>query len=112
MMDFPQPQMIAVNGVELEVFTAGAGKPIVLCHGWPEHAFSWRHQIQPLVDAGYHVIVPNQRGYGHSTKPDDVTDYAIEHLTGDLIGLLDHFGYDNACFVGHDWGASSFGTWP
>ena len=65
MMDFPQPQMIAVNGVTLEVFTAGTGKPIVLCHGWPEHAFSWRHQIQPLVDAGYHVIVPNQRGYGH-----------------------------------------------
>ena len=105
MLDFPQSQMIAVNGVELEVFAAGSGKPIVLCHGWPEHAFSWRHQIQPLVDAGYHVIVPNQRGYGRSTKPDDVTDYAIEHLCGDLIALLDHFGYDNACFVGHDWGA-------
>ena len=105
MMDFPQPQMIAVNGVTLEVFTAGTGKPIVLCHGWPEHAFSWRHQIQPLVDAGYHVIVPNQRGYGHSSKPAAVTDYAIEFLTGDLIALLDHFGYDDACFVGHDWGA-------
>ena len=50
MMDFPQPQIIAVNGVELEVFTAGAGKPIVLCHGWPEHAFSWRHQIQPMSE--------------------------------------------------------------
>ena len=104
MMDFPSLQMIAVNGVELEVFTAGTGA-IVLSHGWPEHAFSWRHQIQPLVDAGYHVIVPNQQGYGHSTKPADVTDYAIEHLTGDLIGLLDHYGYDDACFIGHDWGA-------
>ena len=60
-MDFPQPQMIDVNGVSLEVFTAGQGTPLVLCHGWPEHAYSWRYQIQPLVDAGYHVIVPNQR---------------------------------------------------
>ncbi|MBV26671.1 MAG: alpha/beta hydrolase [Gammaproteobacteria bacterium] len=105
MVDFPEPQMIAVNGVELEVFSAGAGKPIVLCHGWPEHAFSWRHQVQPLVQAGYHVIVPNQRGYGHSSKPEAVTDYDINHLTGDLIALLDHFGYTDACFVGHDWGA-------
>jgi len=91
--------------VELEVFSAGSGKPIVLCHGWPEHAFSWRHQIQPLVDAGYHVIAPNQRGYGRSSRPEAVTDYDITCLTGDLIALLDHFGYEDACFVGHDWGA-------
>ncbi|MEM7099501.1 MAG: alpha/beta hydrolase [Pseudomonadota bacterium] len=102
---FPDPQMISVNDVELEVFTAGAGKPLVLCHGWPEHAFSWRHQIQPLVDAGYHVIVPNQRGYGQSSKPDAVEDYDINRLTGDLAALLDHFGYEDAVFVGHDWGA-------
>lgn len=105
MVDFPQPQMLAVNGIELEVFSAGSGKPIVLCHGWPEHAFSWRHQIKPLVDAGYHVIVPNQRGYGQSTKPSAITDYDIEHLTADLIAILDHYGYEDACFVGHDWGA-------
>ena len=104
-MDFPQPEMIEVNGVDLEVFSVGAGKPIVLCHGWPEHAYSWRHQIEPLVNAGYHVIAPNQRGYGHSTKPAAVTDYDIQHLTGDLLGLLDHFGYEDACFVGHDCGA-------
>ncbi|MEC7378760.1 MAG: alpha/beta hydrolase [Pseudomonadota bacterium] len=104
-MDFPQPQMIDVNGVSLEVFTAGQGTPLVLCHGWPEHAYSWRYQIQPLVDAGYHVIVPNQRGYGHSSRPQAVTDYDIQHLTGDLVGLLDHFGYEQAAFVGHDWGA-------
>lgn len=105
MMDFPQAQMIAVNGVELEVFTAGEGKPLVLCHGWPEHAYSWRHQVQPLVDAGYHVIMPNQRGYGKSSKPSDITDYDINQMTGDLAALLDHFGYKDACFVGHDWGA-------
>lgn len=105
---FPKPTMIAVNGVELEVFEAGrenAGKPIVLCHGWPEHAFSWRHQVPALVAAGYHVIVPNQRGYGNSSCPAAVTDYDIAHLTGDLVALLDHYGYARATFVGHDWGA-------
>ena len=102
---FPESTQIQVNGVELEVFSAGAGKPIVLCHGWPEHAFSWRYQIQPLVDAGYHVIAPNQRGYGHSTKPEAVEEYDITHLTGDLAALLDHYGYEDAVFVGHDWGA-------
>jgi len=107
--DFPAPTLISVNGVELEVFEAGqqnAGKPIVLCHGFPEHAFSWRYQMPVLVEAGYHVIVPNQRGYGNSSRPTEVTDYDIEHLTGDLIALLDHYGYEDATFIGHDWGAN------
>ncbi|MGA5304672.1 alpha/beta fold hydrolase [Nucisporomicrobium flavum] len=106
--DFPEPTRMSVNGVELEVFEAGrqnAGNPIVLCHGWPEHAFSWRHQVPALAAAGYHVIVPNQRGYGRSSRPAEVTDYDLEHLSGDLVALLDHFGYDDATFVGHDWGA-------
>ena len=106
--DFSEPTLVSVNGVELEVFEAGqenVGNPIVLCHGWPEHAFSWRHQMPALASAGYHVIVPNQRGYGNSSRPTEVTDYDIEHLTGDLVGLLDHYGYEDATFVGHDWGA-------
>ncbi|WP_246778324.1 alpha/beta fold hydrolase [Maritalea myrionectae] len=107
--EFPNPTMIAVNGVELEVFEAGQdnkGNPIVLCHGWPEHAFAWRHQVPALVAAGYHVIVPNQRGYGNSSCPAEVTAYDIAHLTDDLAALLDHYGYDDAIFVGHDWGAN------
>lgn len=106
--NFPEPTTISVNGVKLEVFEAGrenAGTPIVLCHGWPEHAFTWRHQMSALAAAGYHVIVPNQRGYGNSSRPAEVTEYDIEHLTGDLVALLDHFGYADATFVGHDWGA-------
>ncbi|MFI6711325.1 alpha/beta fold hydrolase [Nonomuraea sp. NPDC050478] len=106
--DFPEPTLIPVNGVELEVFEAGrenVGKPVVLCHGWPEHAFSWRHQMPALAAAGYHVIAPNQRGYGNSSRPTEVTDYDIEHLSGDLVALLDHYGYQDATFVGHDWGA-------
>jgi len=108
-IDFPEPSMIAVNGIELEVFEAGqenAGNPIVLCHGWPELAFSWRHQMGALAAAGYHVIAPNQRGYGNSSRPAEVSDYDIVHLCDDLVGLLDHFGYEDAAFVGHDWGAN------
>lgn len=106
--DFPKPTLIPVNGVELEVFEAGqqnGGKPIVLCHGWPEHAFSWRYQLPALAAAGYHVIAPNQRGYGNSSCPTEVTAYDIEQLCGDLVALLDHYGYEEATFVGHDWGA-------
>ena len=106
---FPMPTLISVNGVELEVFEAGKenfGNPIVLCHGWPAHAFCWRHQLPALATAGYHVIVPNQRGYGNSARPTDVTAYDLAHLTDDLVALLDHFGYDDAVFVGHDWGAN------
>ncbi|MBL4807299.1 MAG: alpha/beta hydrolase [Rhodobacteraceae bacterium] len=107
--NFPKPTLIPVNGIELEVFEAGrenAGKPIVLCHGWPEHAYTWRYQIPALVAAGYHVIVPNQRGFGNSSRPAEVTDYDIEYLSGDLVALLDYFGYEDATFVGHDWGAN------
>lgn len=105
---FPEPTIIAVNGIELEVFEAGkhnAGRPIVLCHGFPDLAYTWRHQVPALVQAGYHVIAPNQRGYGKSSRPSEVAAYDIEHLTGDLVALLDHYGYADATFVGHDWGA-------
>ncbi|MGF9979627.1 alpha/beta fold hydrolase [Viridibacillus arvi] len=107
--EFPTSTLISVNGVKLEVFEAGQknwGRPIVLCHGWPEHAYSWRHQVTPLVEAGYHVIIPNQRGYGESSCPKEVTKYDIKHLTGDLVALLDHYQYKDAIFMGHDWGAS------
>lgn len=107
---FPNPTLISVNGIELEVFEAGdkdkkKWRPIVLCHGWPGLAYSWRYQIPALVKAGYHVIVPNQRGYGNSSCPKDVRAYNIEHLSSDLTALLDHYGYEKATFVGHDWGA-------
>jgi pimeloyl-ACP methyl ester carboxylesterase len=105
---FPHPTLVSLGDVTLEVFEAGQenrGNPIVLCHGWPEHAYTWRHQIPALAAAGYHVIVPNQRGYGNSSRPSRVVDYDIGQLAGDLVGLLDHYGYEDATFVGHDWGA-------
>ena len=106
--EFPAPEMVSVNGIELEIFETGRknrGNPIILCHGWPELAYSWRHQMPALAAAGYHVIAPNQRGYGNSSRPTEVTDYDINHLAEDLTALLDHYGYEDAIFVGHDWGA-------
>ncbi|MCB1646479.1 MAG: alpha/beta hydrolase [Pseudomonadales bacterium] len=106
MIDFPAPEMMTVNGVELAVHQAGAGGiPVVLCHGWPELAYSWRYQVPALVAAGYHVIAPDQRGYGDSSKPEDVQAYDIHHLTGDHVALLDALGIEKAVYVGHDWGA-------
>ncbi len=96
---------VATNGVELHVFEAGTGTPVVLAHGFPELAYSWRHQLPALAAAGCRVIAPDQRGYGRSSRPDAVDEYDIEHLTGDLVGLLDELGEERAIFVGHDWGS-------
>ncbi len=98
---------IAVNGVELVVHEAGdpANPTVVLSHGFPELAHSWRHQMAPLAAAGYHVIAPDQRGYGHSSAPTAVDAYGTDNLTADLFALLDHYGKADAIFVGHDWGS-------
>ncbi len=106
MPDVPvHEHMIDTNGVTLRVFEAGAGPAVLLAHGFPELAYSWRHQIQPLAAAGYRVIVPDQRGYGGSSRPDEITDYDITHLTDDLAGILDALGEKDAVIVGHDWGS-------
>ena len=101
---------VAVNGVDLHVVEAGEGPVVILAHGFPELSYSWRHQIPALAEAGYHVVAPDMRGYGRSTQPTEITDYDIEHLTGDLIGLLDDVGEEQAVFVGHDWGSMVVGS--
>ena len=98
-------RQVATNGIELHVAEAGEGPLVVLCHGFPESWYSWRHQIEPLAAAGYHVLAPDLRGYGDSSKPTRVEDYGIESLNADLLGLLDDVGEEQAVFVGHDWGA-------
>lgn len=107
MIDMPALQVADLNGIRMGFYAAGPDTdvpPVVLCHGWPELAFSWRHQIKALAAAGIRVIAPDQRGYGATSRPDAVADYSIEHLTGDLVALLDHLNIDKAIFVGHDWG--------
>jgi pimeloyl-ACP methyl ester carboxylesterase len=98
---------VTTNGIELVVTEAGRpGDPVVvLSHGFPECSHSWRHQLAPLADAGFHVLAPDQRGYGHSSRPATVSAYHADELSADLLGLLDDVGAHDAVFVGHDWGA-------
>ena len=106
MASFGSPKMVKTNGIDMAVYEAGPkdGVPVVLCHGFPELAYSWRHQIPALAAAGFRAIAPDQRGYGLTSRPDAVSDYDMAHLTGDLAGLFDHLGADTAIFCGHDWG--------
>src|SRR6266849_2925857 len=107
MIEMPPLKFAETNGIRMGYYEAGPKTdtpPVILCHGWPEIAFSWRHQIKALGDAGIRVIAPDQRGYGATDRPSSVESYDIEHLTGDLVGLLDHLKIDKAIFVGHDWG--------
>jgi pimeloyl-ACP methyl ester carboxylesterase len=102
----PPVQYADVNGIRMAYYESGPreGVPIILCHGFPELAFSWRHQLKALGDAGRWVIAPDQRGYGLTERPAKVEDYDIEHLTGDIVALMDHLGVEKAIFCGHDWG--------
>lgn len=100
----PPVRMVKANGINLAVYEAGSGPAVVLLHGFPGLAFTWRHQISVLAAAGYRVIVPDLRGYGRSDAPRAVEDYDIAHLTGDLVGLLDALNVEKAVFMGHDWG--------
>jgi pimeloyl-ACP methyl ester carboxylesterase len=104
--DFTHEQ-IESNGIELHVASTGPlnGPPVVLCHGFPELWYSWRHQLAALGAAGYRAFAPDLRGYGGSSRPTEVAQYGSDNLTADLGGLLDHYGYEQAAFVGHDWGA-------
>ena len=112
---FPSPRRIELpplrlpdgrteDGIALSVHEQGRGPTVVLCHGFPELGFSWRHQLAPLADAGFRAIAPDQRGYGASDAPAAVAAYDIHHLCGDMVGLLDGLGIERAVFVGHDWG--------
>jgi soluble epoxide hydrolase / lipid-phosphate phosphatase len=100
----PPVKFVRTNGIRMAVYDAGKGPAVVLLHGWPELAYSWRNQIPALVSAGYRVVVPDQRGYGLTDRPPEVEAYDMVHLTGDLVGLLDALGIQKAIFCGHDWG--------
>ena len=98
---------IATNGIEMRIAEAGPadGPLVVLCHGFPESWYSWRHQLPALADAGYHAVAPDQRGYGGSTAPPEVNAYTQFHLVGDIVGLVQALGAASAVIAGHDWGA-------
>ena len=98
-------RFVETNGIRMHVAEAGAGPLVVLCHGFPESWYSWRHQINALAEAGFHVVAPDQRGYGQTDRPDAIDQYTLLHLVGDVVGLLDALGEPTAVIAGHDWGA-------
>ncbi len=111
MPDEVATRFIEANGLRFEVLESGEGDRFALClHGFPEHAVSWRAQMPALAAAGYRVWAVNQRGYGRSSRPTNVQDYAIEDLTADVAGLIDaarrEFSPREVALIGHDWGAA------
>ncbi len=103
-MDELRHHFVQTNGIRMHVHEAGTGYPVVLCHGFPEIWYSWRHQLTALSAAGFRVIAPDQRGYGETDRPEPIEAYSMRHLVGDLTGMLDQLGINRCAIVGHDWG--------
>jgi pimeloyl-ACP methyl ester carboxylesterase len=98
-------RFIETNGLRMHLAEAGQGPLVVLCHGFPESWYSWRHQLVALAEAGYHAVAPDERGYGQTDKPESIDQYTLLHLVGDMVGLVDALGEPTAVIAGHDWGA-------
>ena len=98
-------RVVETNGIRLHMAESGTGPLVVLCHGFPESWYSWRHQLGALAEAGFHVVAPDMRGYGQTQRPEEIDQYTLLHLVGDMVGLLDALNADTAVIVGHDWGA-------
>ena len=96
---------VETNGIRMHIAESGAGPLIVLCHGFPESWYSWRHQLKALAEAGFHAVAPDMRGYGQTQGPEEIDQYSLFHLVGDMVGLVDALGTETAVVVGHDWGA-------
>jgi pimeloyl-ACP methyl ester carboxylesterase len=101
----PSTRTVAANGIELFLREQGEGPLVVLCHGWPELSYSWRHQIGAIADAGFHVVAPDMRGFGRSSAPAEIAAYSIFDTVGDMVALVAALGKTQAIIVGHDWGA-------
>jgi pimeloyl-ACP methyl ester carboxylesterase len=104
-MSQPTQRMIESNGIRLNIAEQGSGPLVLLCHGFPESWYSWRHQLAALAAAGFHAVAPDMRGYGKSDAPKEIDQYTLFHLVGDMVGLLDALEAQNAVIVGHDLGA-------
>jgi len=100
-----QHRVVETNGIRLHVAEQGEGPLVLLCHGFPESWYSWRHQLRALAEAGFHAVAPDMRGYGQSEAPAEIERYTLLHLVGDMVGLLDALGASTAVIAGHDWGA-------
>ena len=100
-----QQRSVETNGIRMHIAEQGVGPLVVLCHGFPESWYSWRHQLPALAAAGFHAVAPDMRGYGRTDGPEAIDQYTLLHLVGDMVGLLDALGAESAVIAGHDWGA-------
>ena len=98
-------RMIQANGIDISIAEQGQGPLVILCHGWPELSYSWRHQMGPIADAGFHAVAPDMRGFGKTSAPQDIAAYSIMDTVGDVVGLVQALGETKAILIGHDWGA-------
>ena len=96
---------VNANGIGVHVAEAGQGPLVLMCHGFPESWYSWRHQLSALAEAGYHAVAPDMRGYGETDHPEEIERYTLFHLVGDMVGVVGALGEKKAVIVGHDWGA-------
>jgi pimeloyl-ACP methyl ester carboxylesterase len=96
---------LKVNGIDMHVTEQGSGRLVILCHGWPELSYSWRHQLPALSEAGFRAVAPDMRGYGQTSAPKDIGEYTLFHMAGDIIALVAALGEKQAIVIGHDWGA-------
>ena len=101
----PSSRTISANGIDIFLLEQGEGPLVVLCHGWPELSYSWRHQIPALAAADFHVAAPDMRGFGRTSAPADINAYSIFDHVGDMVALVAALGEKRAIIVGHDWGA-------
>jgi pimeloyl-ACP methyl ester carboxylesterase len=101
----PTHRIVETNGIRMHIAEQGTGPAVLLCHGFPECCYSWRHQLAALAEAGFHAVAPDQRGYGQTDAPPEIERYTLLHLVGDMVGLLDVLGVEQAVIAGHDWGA-------
>src|SRR5262245_57214920 len=104
-MPEPAHRIVEANGIRMHIAEMGRGPLVLLCHGFPESWYSWRHQLRALAEAGYHAVAPDMRGYGQTARPEAIDQYTLLHLTGDMVGLLDALREERAVIAGHDWGA-------
>jgi pimeloyl-ACP methyl ester carboxylesterase len=96
---------IDTNGINMHIAEQGQGPLVIMCHGFPELGYSWRHQLPALAEAGFHAVAPDQRGYGQTDCPEPIEAYNILELVGDIVGLVHALGEEKAVIAGHDWGA-------
>lgn len=98
-------RFVETNGIRMHLAEQGEGPLVLLCHGFPESWYSWRHQLSALAEAGFRAVAPDMRGYGQTDRPEAIDRYTLLHLVGDMVGVLDALGYETAVIAGHDWGA-------